>query len=130
MEVAVLITAGSVETMLAQIKGIKIVYPSNAADFKGLFKLLYRPNPVIFLEHKVFIGVKFRNRRGKTVEPAEDYILPFGKANIVKFAMKKKSERPNSSCRYLWNGRLLGKKIPAKNFEGRIEIIDLEPSNR
>ena len=37
------------ETMLAQIKGIKIAYPSNAADFKGCLKLFYDPNPVIFL---------------------------------------------------------------------------------
>lgn len=45
--------SGSVESILANIKGIKIAYPSNAADFKGLFKAaFYDPNPVIMLEHK------------------------------------------------------------------------------
>ena len=45
--------SGSVESILANIKGIKIAYPSNAADFKGLLKAAYYdPNPVIMLEHK------------------------------------------------------------------------------
>ena len=42
--------SGSVESILANIKGIKIAYPSNAADFKGLLKAAYYdPNPVIML---------------------------------------------------------------------------------
>jgi 2-oxoisovalerate dehydrogenase E1 component len=45
--------SGSVETTLLSIKGIKIVYPSNAADMKGLMKAAFLdPNPVIMLEHK------------------------------------------------------------------------------
>jgi hypothetical protein len=39
--------------MLLSIKGIKIAYPSNAADIKGLMKAAYfDPNPVVMLEHK------------------------------------------------------------------------------
>ena len=45
--------SGCVETLLLSIKGIKIVYPSNAADMKGLMKAAFLdPNPVIMLEHK------------------------------------------------------------------------------
>ncbi|MEI8059771.1 MAG: thiamine pyrophosphate-dependent enzyme, partial [Ferruginibacter sp.] len=45
--------SGSIETTLLSIKGIKIVYPSNAADMKGLMKAAFLdPNPVVMLEHK------------------------------------------------------------------------------
>lgn len=45
--------SGSVESLLANIKGIKVAYPSNAADMKGLIKAAYYdPNPVVMLEHK------------------------------------------------------------------------------
>jgi len=45
--------SGSIESTLLSIKGIKIVYPSNAADMKGLMKAAFHdPNPVVMLEHK------------------------------------------------------------------------------
>ena len=45
--------SGCVETTLLSVKGIKVVYPSNAADMKGLMKAAYYdPNPVVMLEHK------------------------------------------------------------------------------
>ena len=45
--------SSSVESILTNIHGIKIAYPSNAADFKGIMKAAYYdPNPVIILEHK------------------------------------------------------------------------------
>ncbi|HCW05924.1 MAG TPA: tungsten formylmethanofuran dehydrogenase, partial [Cytophagales bacterium] len=45
--------SGSVESTLLTIRGIKVVYPSNAADMKGLLKAsFYDPNPVVLLEHK------------------------------------------------------------------------------
>ncbi len=45
--------SSSVESVLAQIKGIKIAYPSTGADLKGLMKAAYYdPNPVVILEHK------------------------------------------------------------------------------
>jgi 2-oxoisovalerate dehydrogenase E1 component len=45
--------SGCVETTLLSIKGIKIAYPSNAADMKGLMKAAYYDgNPVVMLEHK------------------------------------------------------------------------------
>lgn len=72
----------SIEGILANVPGLKIAIPSNAADAKGLLKAAMRdPNPVIFLEHKgLYRQAKFCARP----EPSADYILPFGKANIVR----------------------------------------------
>ena len=119
--------SGSVETMLAQIKGIKIAYPSNAADFKGLFKAaFYDPNPVIFLEHKGLYWSKVPGTEdAKTVEPAEDYILPFGKANIVKFANEEEVQKGRTLVLVTYGMGVYWAKEAAKNFEERIEIIDL-----
>lgn len=119
--------SGSVETMLAQIKGIKIAYPSNAADFKGLFKAaFYDPNPVIFLEHKGLYWSKVLGTEdAKTVEPAEDYILPFGKANIVKFANEEEIQKGRTLVVVTYGMGVYWAKEAAKNFEGRVEIIDL-----
>ncbi|WP_213195678.1 alpha-ketoacid dehydrogenase subunit alpha/beta [Cloacibacterium caeni] len=119
--------SGSVETMLAQIKGIKIAYPSNAADFKGLFKAaFYDPNPVIFLEHKGLYWSKVPGTEdAKTVEPAEDYILPFGKANIVKFANEEEIQKGRTLVVVTYGMGVYWAKESAKNFEGRVEIIDL-----
>ena len=119
--------SGSVETMLAQIKGIKIAYPSNAADFKGLFKAaFYDPNPVIFLEHKGLYWSKVPGTEdAKTVEPAEDYILPFGKANIVKFANEEEVQKGRTLVVVTYGMGVYWAKEAAKNFEGRVEIIDL-----
>lgn len=119
--------SGSVESMLAQIKGIKIAYPSNAADFKGLFKAaFYDPNPVIFLEHKGLYWSKVSGTDdAKTVEPAEDYILPFGKANILKFANEEEIQKGRTLVIVTYGMGVYWAKEAYKSFEGRIEIIDL-----
>ena len=45
--------SSSVESVVTNIKGIKIAYPSNGADLKGLLKAAYHdPNPVVIFEHK------------------------------------------------------------------------------
>ena len=55
--------------------GLKIVEPSTAHDAKGLIKAAIRDDdPVLFLEHK------FLYRRIKDDVPADDYIVPIGKA--------------------------------------------------
>ncbi|MFZ5999095.1 MAG: alpha-ketoacid dehydrogenase subunit alpha/beta, partial [Bacteroidota bacterium] len=77
--------SGSVESTLLNIRGIKVVYPSNAADMKGLMKAsFYDPNPVVMLEHKGLYWSKVEGTgEAKTVEPDEDYIIPLGKARMV-----------------------------------------------
>ena len=84
--------SGSVESTLLSIKGIKVGYPSNAADMKGLMKAaFYDPNPVVMLEHKGLYWSKVPGtEEAKTIEPSKDYILPFGKANIVLKADNQK----------------------------------------
>ena len=71
--------SGCVETTLLSIKGIKVCYPSNAADIKGLMKAAYYdPNPVIMLEHKGLYWSKVAGTEdAKTIEPGKDYILAF-----------------------------------------------------
>lgn len=78
--------SSSVESVLTNIRGIKIAYPSNGADLKGLLKAAYHdPNPVVILEHKGLYWSKVKGTDAARVnEPSEDYVLPFGKANIVQ----------------------------------------------
>lgn len=119
--------SGSVESILANIKGIKIAYPSNAADFKGLFKAaFYDPNPVVFLEHKGLYWSKVPGTEdAKTIEPAEDYILPFGKASIVKNADESETEKGRTAVIITYGMGVYWAKEAAKHFENRIEIVDL-----
>lgn len=119
--------SGSVESILANIKGIKIAYPSNAADFKGLLKAAYYdPNPVIMLEHKGLYWSKVPGtEEAKTIEPAEDYILPFGKANIVLQADTSETEKGRTIVVVTYGMGVYWAKEAAKQFIGRIEIIDL-----
>jgi len=63
----------------AHCPGLKVIAPSNAADYKGLLKAAIRdPNPVIFLEHEMLYG-----QTGE-VPKLDDYVLPIGKAKIVR----------------------------------------------
>lgn len=80
--------SGSIESTLLTVRGIKVAYPSNAADMKGLMKAAFLdPNPVIMLEHKGLYWSKVPGTAdAKTPEPAEDYVLPLGKARMVQVA--------------------------------------------
>ncbi|WP_312818051.1 alpha-ketoacid dehydrogenase subunit alpha/beta [Kaistella carnis] len=119
--------SGSVESILANIKGIKVAYPSNAADFKGLLKAAYYdPNPVVMLEHKGLYWSKVPGTEdAKTIEPAEDYILPFGKGNIILEADQAETEKGRTMLIVTYGMGVYWAKEAAKNFEGRVEIIDL-----
>jgi 2-oxoisovalerate dehydrogenase E1 component len=78
--------SSSVESVVTNIRGVKIAYPSNGADLKGLLKAAYYdPNPVVIFEHKGLYWSKVPGTSmAKTKEPSEDYVLPFGKANVVQ----------------------------------------------
>ncbi len=72
----------NIEAFLAHCPGLKIAIPSNASDAKRLLKAAIRdPNPVIFLEHKALYRQRVFAARP---EPAENEVLPLGKANIVR----------------------------------------------
>jgi len=83
--------SSSVESVLTNILGIKIAYPSNGADLKGLMKAAYYdPNPVVILEHKGLYWSKIPGTKTATsLEPSEDYILPLGKAWVLQEIWKQ-----------------------------------------
>ena len=71
----------SIDGYFLHMPGIRLAYPSNAEDAKGLLKMACRmDDPVIFMEHK---GL-YRYAPATTPEPDENYLLPFGQANVVK----------------------------------------------
>ena len=117
--------SSSVESVLTNIKGIKIAYPSTGADLKGLMKAAYYdPNPVVMLEHKGLYWSKIKGTEdAATVEPDENYILPFGKARDVLLA--ESSQNHNSVTVITYGMGVYWAKEAAKAFPNQVEIIDL-----
>ena len=123
--------SSSVESVLLQIKGIKVVYPSNAADMKGLFKAsFYDPNPVVILEHKGLYWSKVPGtEEAKTVEPDEDYIIPLGKARIAWQADPAELDKGNTLTIITYGMGVHWAMNASKNFKGRVEVVDLRTLN-
>lgn len=117
--------SSSVESVLTNIKGIKIAYPSTGADLKGLMKAAYYdPNPVVMLEHKGLYWSKIKGTEdAATVEPDEDYVLPFGKAREVLTA--ESSQNHNSVSIITYGMGVYWAKQAVKDFPNQVEIIDL-----
>src|SRR5436305_201547 len=113
--------------MLLSIKGIKVAYPSNAADIKGLMKAaFFDPNPVVMLEHKGLYWSKVPGTdEAKTIEPDRDYILPFGKGAVVLAADNEAVENGASICVITYGMGVYWAKNAAKQFPGQVEIIDI-----
>jgi 2-oxoisovalerate dehydrogenase E1 component len=119
--------SGSIESTLLTLKGIKIAYPSNAADMKGLMKAAYYDgNPCIMLEHK---GLYWSKNPGtelaRCIEPDEDYILPFGKANVVQEASEEAIKNGESCCIITWGMGVYWSLAASKAFSSQVEIVDL-----
>jgi pyruvate dehydrogenase E1 component beta subunit len=99
----------------AQIPGLKVIAPYDAADAKGLLKAAIRdPNPVVFLEHELLYGTSF------PVPDVEDYVLPIGKAAV---------KREGSDVTLVAHSRMVGFALAAAETlaaEGiSAEVIDL-----
>ncbi|HTK35456.1 MAG TPA: pyruvate dehydrogenase complex E1 component subunit beta [Caulobacteraceae bacterium] len=99
----------------ANVPGLKVVAPYDAADAKGLLKAAIRdPNPVIFLEHEMVYGQEF------DVPDVEDWVLPIGKCKI---------RRPGKDLTITAHSRMVGLALAAaeKLAEEGIdaEVIDL-----
>ena len=123
--------SSSVESVLTNIRGIKIAYPSTGADLKGLMKsAFYDPNPVVMLEHKGLYWSKIPGTEGAmSVEPDDDYVIPFGKARIVQDADESHVQK-GASCVVITYGRGVYWTLEAsKQFPGQVEIIDLRTLN-
>jgi 2-oxoisovalerate dehydrogenase E1 component len=114
--------SSSVESVLCNIKGIKVAYPSTGADLKGLLKsAYYDPNPVVMLEHKGLYWSKVKGTEdARTIEPSEDYVIPFGKARTVLQATEDKA-----LAIITYGMGVYWAKSAAAQFPGQIELLDL-----
>ena len=123
--------SGSIESTLLTIRGIKVVYPSNAADMKGLMKASFNdPNPVVMLEHKGLYWSKVPGTLdAKTIEPDEDYVIPLGKARQVQLANEEKIKAGESAVVITYGMGVYWAKEASQSFKGQIEIIDLRTLN-
>jgi 2-oxoisovalerate dehydrogenase E1 component len=119
--------SGTVESSLLPIKGIKIAYPSTAADMKGLMKAAYYdPNPVVMFEHKGLYWSKVPGTElAKTPEPSEDYIVPFGKGRTVLEAEASHLNNGTSCGVVTYGMGVYWALAAAKNLPGQVEILDL-----
>ena len=109
------------------INGIKVVYPSNAADMKGLLKAaFYDPNPVIMFEHKGLYWSKVPGtEEAKTIEPSDDYVIPLGKGRIALHANPEKIKNGNTLVIITYGMGVHWALNAALAFPERIEIVDL-----
>lgn len=119
--------SSSLETVVCNIRGIKIAYPSNGADLKGLIKAAYHdPNPVLIFEHKGLYWSKSPHTEGaKVVEPSADYILPFGLGKIVLPAEKEKINTGKALLVVTYGMGVHWALAVSKNFPGKITVLDL-----
>jgi 2-oxoisovalerate dehydrogenase E1 component len=116
--------SSSVESVLCNIRGIKVAYPSTGADLKGLLKSAFHdPNPVVMLEHKGLYWSKVKGtEEARSIEPSEDYIIPFGKARTV---LSANTNTETSVAVVTYGMGVYWSLGAAKEFPGMVEIIDL-----
>jgi 2-oxoisovalerate dehydrogenase E1 component len=119
--------SSSVESVVTNIRGLKIAYPSNGADLKGLIKAAYYdPNPVVIFEHKGLYWSKVTGTQGATsIEPNEDYILPFGKAWVLQEIWKQEEEETLSIITYGMGVHWSMNATEELHMQDKIEIVDL-----
>jgi 2-oxoisovalerate dehydrogenase E1 component len=119
--------SSSVESVITNIRGIKIAYPSNGADLKGLMKAAYYdPNPVVILEHKGLYWSKVPGTLTATsVEPSEDYVLPFGKAWVLQEIWKQENVETLTIVTYGMGVHWAYNASGELDMRDQIEIIDL-----
>lgn len=119
--------SSSVESVVTNIRGIKVAYPSTGADLKGLMKsAFYDPNPVVMLEHKGLYWSKIKGTElAKTIEPDEDYIIPFGKGRLVIAADQQHIDSGEAAVIVTYGMGVYWSLSSAKDFPGKVSIVDL-----
>lgn len=122
--------SSSVESVLTNIRGIKIAYPCDGGDLKGILKAAYYdPNPVVILEHKgLYWSKKLGTKTAKSIPPAEDYILPLGKAHSVLEASEE-NIRSGQSVAVITYGMGVHWAYNAgtemEELKDKVEVVDL-----
>lgn len=119
--------SSSVESVVTNIRGVKVAYPSTGADLKGLMKSAYHdPNPVVIFEHKGLYWSKVPGTEGaRTIEPDADYIIPFGKGRVALESDPDKAENGEALTVITYGRGVYWAAEAAERFPGQIEIIDL-----
>ena len=119
--------SSSVESVVTNIRGLKIAYPSNGADLKGLMKAAYYdPNPVVIFEHKGLYWSKVPGTKGATsIEPSDDYILPFGKAWVLQEIWKQEDIETITIITYGMGVHWAMNASAELEMQDRIEVVDL-----
>jgi 2-oxoisovalerate dehydrogenase E1 component len=123
--------SSSVESVLTNIRGIKVAYPSTGADLKGLMKsAFYDPNPVVMLEHKGLYWSKIQGTEGAmSVEPDEDYVIPFGKGRVVQEVAHDLARSGNTAVIITYGRGIYWSLEASKELKERVEIVDLRTLN-
>ena len=99
----------------AQVPGLKVIAPYDAADAKGLLKAAIRdPNPVVFLEHEMMYGLEF------DMPEVEDYVLPIGKAKVRR---EGKDVTITAHSRMVGFALAAAEKLAEEGIEA--EVVDL-----
>ncbi len=119
--------SSSVESVVTNIRGIKVAYPSNGADLKGLLKAaFYDPNPVVIFEHKGLYWSKVPGTESaRCVMPDEDYVLPFGKSRIALPASEAELESGRTALVVTYGMGVHWALQASRAFGGQVEVLDL-----
>jgi 2-oxoisovalerate dehydrogenase E1 component len=119
--------SSSVESVVANIKGIKIAYPSNGADLFGFLKAASEdPNPVVLFEHKGLYWSKVKGTDyARSILPSPDYRLPFGKGLMVMEADKDALTKDNCVLIITYGMGVHWAINASKKIENKVGILDL-----